>query len=88
MLTLGVGLCLLLGLFTRTAAIAGAVFLLSVIATQPPWIATAEPTINQTVELAGLLVLAGTGAGRWLGLDFFSWALFSQDTTTKRATPR
>jgi uncharacterized membrane protein YphA (DoxX/SURF4 family) len=75
-LTLGVGLCLLLGLFTRTAAIAGAVFLLSVIATQPPWIADPELTINQTVELAGLLVLAGTGAGRWLGLDFFSWALF------------
>lgn len=78
-LTLGVGLCLLLGLFTRTAAIAGAVFLLSVIATQPPWVTTAEPTINQTVELAGLLVLAGTGAGRWLGLDFFSWALFHKN---------
>lgn len=79
-LTLGVGICLLLGLFTRTASIAGAIFLLSVIATQPPWIATAEPTINQTVELAGLLVLAGTGAGRWLGLDFFSWALFRKHT--------
>jgi uncharacterized membrane protein YphA (DoxX/SURF4 family) len=78
-LTLGVGICLLLGLFTRTASIVGAIFLLSVIATQPPWIATAEPTINQTVELAGLLVLAGTGAGRWLGLDYFSWALFHKN---------
>jgi uncharacterized membrane protein YphA (DoxX/SURF4 family) len=75
-LTLAVGVCLLVGLFTRTAAIAGAIFLLSVIATQPPWLPTAEPTINQTVELAGLLVLAGTGAGRWLGLDYFTWALF------------
>ena len=55
---------------------AGAVFLLSVIASQPPWLPTAEPTINQTIELAGLLVLAGTGAGRWLGLDYFTWALF------------
>jgi hypothetical protein len=53
-------------------------FLLSIIATQPPWLPTAEPTIYQTVELAGLLVLAGTGAGRWLGLDYFSWALFSK----------
>lgn len=78
LLTLGVGICLLLGLFTRLAAVAGAVFLLSVIATQPPWLATAEPTIDQTVEMAGLLVLAGTGAGRWLGLDYFSWALFSK----------
>lgn len=79
LLTLGVGICLLLGLFTRTASIVGALFLVSVIATQPPWIATAEPTINQIVELAGLLVLAGTGAGRWLGLDFFSWALFHRN---------
>jgi len=78
-LTLVVGICLLLGLFARTASIVGAIFLLSVIATQPPWIATAEPTINQTVELAGLLVLTGTGAGRWLGLDFFSWALFHRN---------
>jgi uncharacterized membrane protein YphA (DoxX/SURF4 family) len=77
-LTLGVGICLLLGLFTRLASLAGALFLLSVIATQPPWLSTAEPTIYQTVELAGLLVLAGTGAGRWLGLDYFSWALFGR----------
>ena len=75
-LTLGVGICLLLGLFTRLASLAGALFLLSIIATQPPWLPTAEPTIYQTVELAGLLVLAGTGAGRWLGLDYFTWALF------------
>jgi uncharacterized membrane protein YphA (DoxX/SURF4 family) len=75
-LTIGVGICLLLGLFTRLASLAGALFLASVIATQPPWLPNAEPTIYQTVELAGLLVLAGTGAGRWLGLDYFTWALF------------
>ena len=73
-LTLGVGVCLLLGLLTRMAAILGALFLLSVIATQPPWVADAAPTINQCVEFAGLLVLAGTGAGRWLGLDYFFYA--------------
>lgn len=73
-LTIGVGICLLVGLFTRTASVIGALFLLSVIATQPFWIADAAPTINQCVELAGLLVLAGTGAGRWLGLDFFPYA--------------
>jgi uncharacterized membrane protein YphA (DoxX/SURF4 family) len=77
-LTLGVGIGLLLGFFTRLASLAGALFLLSIIATQPPWLPTAEPTIYQSVELAGLLVLAGTGAGRWLGLDYFTWALFSK----------
>jgi uncharacterized membrane protein YphA (DoxX/SURF4 family) len=75
-LTIGVGICLLLGLFTRLASVAAAVFLLSIILSQPPWLPSAEQTIHQTVELAGLLVLAGTGAGRWLGLDYFSWALF------------
>ena len=36
---LGVGVLLILGLFTRCASIAGALFLLSVVATQPPWVA-------------------------------------------------
>jgi hypothetical protein len=31
------------------------------------------------IEFAGLLVLAGTGAGRWLGLDYFTWALFHRN---------
>ena len=75
-LTLGVGACLLLGFFTRLAALAGALFLLAVIATQPPWVPDAAPTIMQGIELAALLVLAGTRAGRWLGLDFFTYALF------------
>ncbi|OHB75806.1 MAG: hypothetical protein A2W31_04295 [Planctomycetes bacterium RBG_16_64_10] len=75
-LTLSVGACLLVGLFTRIAAIFGAGFLLAIIATQPPWVAGAEPTIYQTVELAGLLVLAATGAGRWAGLDYFLAALW------------
>jgi uncharacterized membrane protein YphA (DoxX/SURF4 family) len=75
-LTITVGACLLVGLFTRLASLAGAFFLLAVIATQPPWIADAVPTYNQIVEFAALLVLAGTGAGRWLGLDFITYALF------------
>jgi uncharacterized membrane protein YphA (DoxX/SURF4 family) len=75
-LTLSVGACLLVGLFTRIAAVVGAGFLLAIIATQPPWVAGAEPTIYQTVELAGLLVLAAVGAGRWAGLDFFLGALW------------
>lgn len=73
-LTAGVGICLLIGLLTRLAAVAGALFLAAVIATQPPWVTGAADTMYQTVELAGLLVLAGTGAGRWAGLDYFGFA--------------
>lgn len=77
-LIITVGICLLLGFFTRLASFAGALFLLAVIASQPPWVPGAASTIEQTVELAGMLVLAGTGAGRWFGLDFFTYALFGK----------
>jgi uncharacterized membrane protein YphA (DoxX/SURF4 family) len=43
-LTIGVGICLLAGFFTRLAAVAGALFLLSVIASQPPWVTGAADT--------------------------------------------
>ncbi len=74
-LILGVGVLLVLGLFTRTAAIAGAAFLLSVVLSQPFWIAGAEDTYYQSIELVSLLVIASTGPGRWAGLDFFVSAL-------------
>jgi uncharacterized membrane protein YphA (DoxX/SURF4 family) len=77
-LTITVGACLLLGLFTRLASLAGALFLAAVIATQPPWIADAAPTYNQIVELMALLVLATTRAGRWFGLDYLPYRLFSR----------
>jgi uncharacterized membrane protein YphA (DoxX/SURF4 family) len=75
-LTLGVGACLMLGFFTRVASVAGAAFLLAVISTQPPWVAGAAPVYYQAVELVALLVLAAVGAGRWGGLDFFTYSLF------------
>ena len=77
-MTVTVGICLLVGSLTRLAALAGALFLLSVIASQPPWVTGAAPTYYQMVELAGLLVLAGTGAGRWAGLDYFGYLLFGR----------
>ncbi|MCA9186552.1 MAG: DoxX family protein [Pirellulaceae bacterium] len=71
--TLGVGILLILGLFTRTASIAGALFLLSVLSTQPPWVKGAETTYwnYQLVELIALVFLAAIAAGRFGGLDFF-----------------
>jgi uncharacterized membrane protein YphA (DoxX/SURF4 family) len=74
--TIGVGVCLLLGFFTRLASIVGAIFLASVIASQPPWLAGSATTMPHCIEFAALLVLAGTGAGRWAGLDYFTYALF------------
>lgn len=70
---IGVGVCLFLGLFTRLASVAGCVFLLTVMATQPPWVAGASnPNFYyQVVELAALLVMIATSAGRFGGLDYF-----------------
>ena len=62
---------LVLGLFTRAAAIGGAAFLLSVISTQPPWSYAAADTNYQIIVFCALAVIAAVGAGRWGGLDFF-----------------
>jgi uncharacterized membrane protein YphA (DoxX/SURF4 family) len=79
-LTIGVGACLLLGCFTRLASLAGAAFLLAVMSTQPPWVAGAVTTYfpYQLVEFFALLVLAAVGAGRWLGVDYFPYALWNR----------
>ena len=68
---LAIGLLLLLGLFTRVACVAGALFLLSVVMMQPFWVSEALPTFNQYVERLALLTLATTQVGRWAGLDYF-----------------
>jgi hypothetical protein len=75
---LTIGVCLLLGLFTRLACILGAAFLLSVVLTQPFWVSDAQPTFNQFVEMFALLALATTAVGRWGGLDFFIHRLFAR----------
>ncbi|NDC64320.1 MAG: hypothetical protein EBZ59_10135 [Planctomycetia bacterium] len=66
-----IGACLVLGLFTKFNAIGGACFLASVIATQPFWVAGAQPTYDQWVELAALLAIAALPTGGWSGLDYF-----------------
>jgi uncharacterized membrane protein YphA (DoxX/SURF4 family) len=67
---LAVGVLLLLGLFSRWAAMAGALLLVAVIATQPPWVPAAAPVWYQLVELAALLVLASSLARAIPGLDW------------------
>ncbi|MEX0978562.1 MAG: hypothetical protein WDZ48_06910, partial [Pirellulales bacterium] len=81
---LAIGALLLLGLLTRTACIAGALFLLSVVSMQPFWVSEAIPTYNQLVEMFALLMLATTHVGRWGGLDFFVHHLvFGREPATK-----
>jgi uncharacterized membrane protein YphA (DoxX/SURF4 family) len=65
------GVCLMIGLFTRLAALGCAFFLLTVLGAQPPWVFDALPTYEQGIEFLALLVIAATGAGRWAGLDYF-----------------
>lgn len=68
---LTVGVLLMVGLFTRLASLCGAAFLLSVIATQPPWIPGTQPTYLYAIEFMALVVIFATVAGRMGGLDFF-----------------
>jgi uncharacterized membrane protein YphA (DoxX/SURF4 family) len=67
------GGCLIVGLFTRVAAVACATFLFLVIMSQPPWVPGTITTLfpYQLVEMLALLALATTAVGRWGGLDFF-----------------
>jgi len=76
-----IGLCLMLGFFTRLAALGGAAFMAFVVATQPSWPTIYPPApavvghallINKDfIEMVALLTLATTAAGRWGGLDFY-----------------
>lgn len=76
--TFGAGALLILGLFTRLAALAAAGFLLQVMLTQWPFAHGAEPVYYQSVEFVSLLFLAAIGAGKFAGLDYILWNLFSQ----------
>ncbi|NOY42408.1 MAG: DoxX family protein [Planctomycetes bacterium] len=84
-LIIGVGICLLAGFCTRLAALGGAAFLLSVVATQPPWVPDAITTVfyYQLVEFAALLLLSAVGAGRWAGIDSIIHCLWSKCCGTR-----
>ncbi|HEV3142464.1 MAG TPA: hypothetical protein VGZ47_01115 [Gemmataceae bacterium] len=75
---LAIGICLLFGLFSRTASFCGAMFLLMTILTWPslPWL-PAPPVsegnylfVNKNmIEMLALLFLTCVPSGRWFGLD-------------------
>jgi uncharacterized membrane protein YphA (DoxX/SURF4 family) len=84
-----IGACLVLGLFVKFNAMGAAIFLASVVATQPFWVVGAQPTYNQWVELAALLAIAALPTGGWSGLDYFlsSWCPLAACRRRARATP-
>ncbi len=76
-----IGLGLMVGCFTRLAALGGAGFLAFVVMTQWPW-PTVVPKVPEIlghallvdknfVEMMALLALAALPVGRWAGLDYF-----------------
>ena len=79
-----VGVLLIIGLFTRLSSAAAAVFLISIIATQPPLVPGSAPTYFFFIEVAACLVIFATCAGRMGGLDFFfsRRPVSSSETTT------
>jgi uncharacterized membrane protein YphA (DoxX/SURF4 family) len=79
-----VGVLLILGLFTRLAALAGAGFLFSIILTQWPGAPGAQPVYYQTIEMLGMLVLAAVAAGQFAGLDYVLYGFWSKFKKTKQ----
>ena len=64
-----VGVCLILGLFTRTAAVLAGLFLASVCASQWPGYPGAAPIYYQSIEMLALFALAAVGAGKVASID-------------------
>jgi thiosulfate dehydrogenase [quinone] large subunit len=82
-----VGLCLILGLFTRLASVGGIAFLLLFYLCNPPFVGYfySIPTegsylvVNKNlVELCALVVIFATGSGRFAGLDRILHGLFGR----------
>lgn len=83
---MAIGAALILGLFTRIASVAGALFLASVVLAQPAWPGLYPPlppsaghslvVTKEFIEMLAMLALAATPVGRWAGLDFFIHSIF------------
>jgi uncharacterized membrane protein YphA (DoxX/SURF4 family) len=75
-----IGGCLVLGLLVKFNAMGGAIFLATVVASQPFWVPGAQDTYAQWVEMAALLAIAALPTGGWSGLDYFlqSWCPFAR----------
>ena len=79
-----VGILLMFGLLTPLAGIAAGCFLISVVLTQFPGAAGAQPTYYQAIEAAACFLLAFADAGRYAGLDFFPWMMWQRRAAANR----
>jgi uncharacterized membrane protein YphA (DoxX/SURF4 family) len=89
-----IGLCLMLGFFTRLAALGGAAFMCFVVMTQPAWPSIYPPDLPQLghallinkdfIEMVALLVISTTAVGRWGGLDHFVHTLIVEPFRARR----
>ena len=86
LVTIGAGL--LVGVFVKFNAMGAAIFLASVIASQPFWVPGARATYDQWVELAALLAIAALPVGSWSGLDHFlvRWCPMCRRSTGGQST--
>jgi uncharacterized membrane protein YphA (DoxX/SURF4 family) len=85
---LAIGVCLVLGLFVRPAAILGGLFLLSVCLSQWPWAPGAMPIYYQAIEMLALFALAAIGAGQVAGLDALLEPFWAAAFRRREAAPR
>lgn len=71
-LVIAVGVCLLIGLFTRLACMGGILFLLSVMVTQLPWVPGSNSMFfyYQLVECAAFVALACSKPWQLPGIDY------------------
>lgn len=89
-----IGACLIVGLFTRFASLAGALFLLQIVLAQPDWpglYPPPPPSAGRTlivgkefIEMMAMFALAATPVGRWGGLDFLVHNLLIRPIFGKR----
>jgi uncharacterized membrane protein YphA (DoxX/SURF4 family) len=91
-----VGACLLLGLFTRSACLAGAAFLILFYLAMPalPWLPELPRAeghylfVNKNIiEMLALLTLATTRSGRWAGLDGLLYCLAPWRWKARQVSP-
>lgn len=82
----GLGILLLLGLFSRLAAVMGAGMLLNFYMVWPPWPGVPEPPgtehafiVNKNmIEIIALLAIAALPTGQWFGVDRIVSALLAR----------
>jgi uncharacterized membrane protein YphA (DoxX/SURF4 family) len=84
---IAIGFCLIIGLFSRFAALGGAVFLAMIVASRLEWYGYFNPPTHPSqgnslfitkefIEMMACFVLAAVPSGRWGGVDFILHHIF------------